>query len=354
MAMPEQEDTLRRRERFAGALLGTMVGDALGAPIEGADAGWVNKTLDSLPELAPHERELAVAVYGMVTGHEVERGSAFYTDDTQMMIGVAESLIEHPAFDGAHMASRFAENFQVHRGYGPGAHALLLELRKGEPWDDVAGRLFGGQGSFGNGGAMRVAPVGALYHDNPARLRRVAEAQAHITHAHVLGAQGAVWQAAAVAAALRFDPENTDFDPAAFLDSVLETVGPLEPWYADAARDIRNLLDTCPPAAEVADVLGNGIEAHLSVPAALYAFLAHWDSFAEAVLFAVRMGGDTDTIGAMTGAIAGALHGEDAIPPNWLTAVENGVQGRDYVRELSVVLYETWRVRAADTPITPR
>jgi poly(ADP-ribose) glycohydrolase ARH3 len=108
---------------------------------------------------------------------------------------------------------------------------------------------------------------------------------------------------------------------------------------------MRTLLRLHPLPEEVAETLGNGIEAQLSVPTALYAFTAHYDSFAQAVLYAVRLGGDTDTIGAMTGAIAGAFHGASAIPPNWLDALENGPQGRDYVTALADNLYDRWRQR---------
>lgn len=325
-----------------------MVGDALGATVEGSDPTWLAKMLNGIPLLAPAEREMTRAVFGIVTGLEVEPGSAHYTDDTQMMIGVAESLIDHPDFDGAHMAARFAHNFEAHRGYGPGAHALLMELRKGEPWDEVAGRLFGGMGSFGNGGAMRVAPVGALFHDDSERVRTIADAQARITHAHPLGREGAVWQAEAVAAALRFDPENDDFDPYAFVAEVLEHAGPRSPEFAEAEKLLDDLINDLPYPEMIGEVIGNGIEAHLSVPAAIYAFVSHWDSFAEAVLFAIRIGGDTDTIGAMTGAIAGALHGADAIPPNWLEAAENGFQGKDYIRSLADSLFETWKLNRRD------
>jgi poly(ADP-ribose) glycohydrolase ARH3 len=107
--------------------------------------------------------------------------------------------------------------------------------------------------------------------------------------------------------------------------------------------DVGRLLPIRPPGKTVVEVLGNGIEAHESVPAAIYSFLAHPDSFEEAVVFAVRLGGDADTIGAMTGAIVGAYHGASAIPERWLAALENGPKGRDYVRDLADRLFATWQ-----------
>lgn len=343
-------NTEELRDKFAGALLGTFVGDALGAPVEGWPPDRLRETLDNLALQPPgSRREMYDALVGLLSldvGGVVPPGSGRYTDDTQMTIGLAESLAAVGNFDGPDLARRFADNFEGHRGYGPGAYRVLLDLKKGAAWDEAGQGLFGGQGSFGNGAAMRVAPAGVMFHDNLPRLRRVAEQQARITHTHVLGMQGAVWQAAAVAAATRLDPEQNVFDPLAFLDEVTATVGPLEPWYAEAVADIRRLLAEWPRAEEVANVLGSGIEAHESVPAALYSFLANPHGFADAVRYSVLLGGDADTIGAMTGAIAGAYHGASAIPAAWLAALENGPKGRDYVRALADDLFAVWRRRA--------
>ncbi|MBC8101824.1 MAG: ADP-ribosylglycohydrolase family protein [Cytophagales bacterium] len=338
------------RDRFRGALLGTLVGDALGAPVEEMPCDRLNEALDSFSGMSREERQRQVPVFGLLAGAEVPPGYVHYTDDTQMTIGVAESLIAYPEFDGSYLASRFAENFEGHRGYGPGGYAMIQELRNGAAWNEVGEQLFGGEGSFGNGAAMRAAPVGMLYHDDLPALRRIAEAQASVTHTHPIGRQSAALQAAAVAAALRFDIENEDFDGLAFIDSVTDStvVGPLENWLGAGYHDVRTLLRVAPRIEEVAETLGNGIEAQLSVPTALYAFAAHYDSFAQAVLYAVRLGGDADTIGAMTGAIAGAFHGASAIPPNWLAALENGPQGRDYIASLGDQLFDRWRQRASE------
>jgi poly(ADP-ribose) glycohydrolase ARH3 len=231
-----------------------------------------------------------------------------------------------------------------HRGYGPGAYGVLLALRGGAPWDEPAAKLFGGQGSFGNGAARRVAPVGALFHDNLPRLRRVAEQQATITHTHVLGTQG---RHSPDRRRCRRDAVRPDTGGQLRRASLFgRGNGNRRPVGAVVRRghnDIGRLLPTRPPGKTVVEVLGNGIEAHEAVPAAIYAFLAHPDSFEEAVTYAVRLGGDADTIGAMTGAIAGAYHGAAAIPERWLAALENGPKGRDYVRDLADRLFATWQ-----------
>jgi poly(ADP-ribose) glycohydrolase ARH3 len=331
------------RDKFEGALLGTMVGDALGAPVEGTDVGRLRALLDALPLMPAHERDLNVALLGLITGYKVPSGSAHYTDDTQMTIGVAESLIAARGMDESDMARRFVANFQGHRGYGPGAYGVLMALRGGAPWYEPAARLFGGSGSYGNGAAMRVAPIGLFFQNaDIATLREAAERSSIITHTHLLGREGAVMQAAAVAAALRLDPADT-FDPEFFVTVVSAHLRDDSDIYLEACDKLRRLVEERPPAWKVALHLGNDISAPLSVPAALYSFLAHPRSFAEAVRFAVTLGGDTDTIGAMCGAIAGAYHGASAIPPNWLDALENGHKGRDYVRQLARDLFDAWQ-----------
>ena len=81
--------------------------------------------------------------------------------------------------------------------------------------------------------------------------------------------------------------------------------------------------------------LGNGIEAFNSVPTAIYSFLTQPDSFTQAVLYAISLGGDTDTIGAMTGAISGAYLGIESIPISWRNKLEN----RLYIEELAEKSY---------------
>ena len=312
-------DERKLKDRFAGALLGTMVGDQLGAPFEGQPPEMVTQRLS----LDTHE-----AVQWLRGGR--------YTDDTQMMIGVAESLADCGGFDGAHMAGRFADNYDPHRGYGGGAHVVLAALQAGHAWDQVATLVFP-DGSFGNGAAMRVAPVGVFYRDDPAELRNAAEGSAAITHAHPLGKEGAVMQACAVALAARTEPE--EFDPVRFLGQ-LRLLARLEvDEYVQRLDAIEHLLGSPPDVDGAVEGLGNDIRAHTAVPAAIYAFLSHPDSFSDAVLFAVLLGGDTDTIGAMAGAIAGALHGASAIPANWLDALENSTKGRDHVMGLAERLY---------------
>ncbi|MBB0246642.1 ADP-ribosylglycohydrolase family protein, partial [Streptomyces alkaliphilus] len=126
-----------------------------------------------------------------------------WTDDTAMAVSVLRVLHEHGEVVPHRLAAFFAESFAAdpHRGYGSGMHRLLPELAiDPTAWPVASRRLFAGEGSLGNGAAMRVAPLGAWYAGNPASAAGAAELSARVTHAHAQGVAGAV--AVAVAAAI--------------------------------------------------------------------------------------------------------------------------------------------------------
>lgn len=342
--------TIDLRSRFIGAMLGTFCGDALGMPVENWSGDRIRRTFGVLDEMRPAALWLQAygKTYGLVkdpchglSGPRLTAG--VYTDDTQMMIGVAESLIERQGFDPALMAHRFAENFDPRRGYGPGTTMVLSRIRRGASWNRPAGEMFGGTGSYGNGAAMRVTPVGLVFHRDLQELRRVAEASAEITHTHPVGREGAVLMAFAAARALSVAPG--DLSSVAFCNELIEFVRADCDELMRKLRLVEQLLSRCaegqpPNSGEVAATLGNDVSAAGSVPAALFSVLAHPASFRDAVVFAVNLGGDTDTLGAMAGAFAGALHGVGAIPRSWLDALENDAKGREYVATLAERLFE--------------
>ena len=307
-----EKETLR--SKFLGSLIGTGVGDALGAGLEG------HLNVDQAEVYAQAER----------------RHILTYTDDTHMMIGIAESLIEKRGFDSEHMMRRFIENYrrEPYRGYGPGPPQVFRLIERGEAWDKAAGKLYGG-GSFGNGSAMRVAPVGLFYYDDPPRLREIAYQSSQITHAHELGKEGAALQAYAVALATAAD-SSSDFSRGEFLTKLYDFTQPQV--FKDKVKRMRELWGEKDKSKIVAE-LGHGIEAFNSVPAAIYSFLRHPDSFEKTVIYAISLGGDTDTIGAMAGAISGAYLGIEAIPTKWQIKLEN----QEYITELAERL---WRLKA--------
>lgn len=292
-----------------GALLGTFVGDALGMPFEGRGHASI-----------PAEPEMI----------EARRGRGTYTDDTQMTIALAESLIVRGRVDADHLARAFLDAYDPGRGYGAGTRRVFELWRSGVPVAQAAAQVFLGQGSRGNGAAMRVAPVAVCFRDDHERLCAEAAASARITHAHSVGVDGAVVQAAAIGAALRGE------DVLAAARATAKTAE-----LRRALDEVGALLEASRPPDEVHARLGSSADAGQAVPAALYSALAH-DRFETAVRFAVRLGADTDTVAAMAGAVAGARDGYDTIPPRWLATLEDGERGRSYVQSLITPLCHVW------------
>lgn len=296
------------KERFRGALVGVAIGDALGAPVEGR----------------PHVES------SYLESLDVDPISLTYTDDTAMTIGVAESLLSCRGFDGGHMATTLADVYESEpwRGYGPGPPKVFARLRQGVPWNEAAINLYGGQGSLGNGGAMRVAPVALFAYPDLELTVEIAAQSARITHSHPGGVDGAVVQAVALGRVLQEDP----LDPEEIVDHALRLVTTSE-FQTKLGLLEENLPQ--PVADGLVSQLGRGVEAHASVVTALACFLSSTDSFPRAVKTAIALGGDTDTIASMTGALAGAYRGMDQIPPRWLD-----VEGTERLIGLADELYD--------------
>lgn len=300
---------------FRGALLGTMVGDALGMPIEGMPSSVIRARFDLVTEMLP-----------------ARLGRGTYTDDTQMMIGLAEALLDTPGRLDAHkVAARFSENFNPDRGYGGNTQKILSAMREGLPWQDATKAHALPGGSFANGAAMRVAPIPlAFLQDADATVRAAAQQAAITGHTHPIGRIGACLQAIAVRWAVSSRVQGTALDAKSFLRN-LRLAGPQE--FLDALGWIEENLAASPE--EAANHLGTSARASCSVSSALWAVLSSPQDPETAIIRAVNLGGDTDTIGAMAGAVAGAYHGAEALPRRWTQALEEGDKGKGYVIELA-------------------
>lgn len=297
-------------DRFAGCILGLAVGDACGAPFEGMPATAIHYDFGGAEK---HVREPLVDVL-------------CYTDDTQMTIGVLETLIARGTIDDATLVERFVAHYDPARGYGPGARRLLEAARRGEDWQPLAASVFPG-GSLGNGAAMRAAPVGLLFHDDLDRVADEATRSALPTHQHVVGIDGARIQAIAVALALR--SAGDPFDRDAFFATLIAYAA------TDEFRDKLEAAAALSPRDGIAH-LGHTLEAHRSVVTAIACFAFDPDDYPTMIARAIGLGDDTDTLAAMAGACGGARLGLSAIPANLLDRLED----RDALLALAGQLHE--------------
>lgn len=308
-----RENKTKLIDLFMGSALGTFAGDAFGMPFE----GWPSYEVRAVLKQGDFMRD-----------GRFPRGT--YTDDTQMMIGILESIVVHGAFDPEYTAGRFLANFQPQRGYGARIYGLMERLRAGIPWDQA------GTDSFGNGSAMRVAPLGFFFYDDRDYIKEAAGLSSRITHVHPEGIAGAVAQALAVGSAVAHSLRNRPIDIPSFVEATAKAVSPISEAFSQRLRGLKaisfnstdNLIDALTRCYDCS------VKAVEAVPPAIGAFL-FTGSFKDAVILGVSLGGDTDTIGAMAGALAGAYYGYKHIPSDWLEVMENGDKGRDYVAKLA-------------------
>ncbi len=301
--------------KFIAGMVGSALGDAIG---ELAFRGWGEAALRA--EVA--QQDVLV-----------------YTDDTAMAIGLAESITQVGRLDQQHLGDTFRANFQREpwRGYATGPPTIFhLVGQRAVSYAKAAQSLFGGEGSFGNGAAMRVAPVGLFFHPQRRHapdLYEQARLSAEVTHAHPIGVDGAATLAQAIAQAVKLDPQEP-FPFEQFSQGLVDVAR--TPEMRDKMALVRTLIVQGVPASEAARQLGRSVAVHESLPFALYAFLRHPHSFENCLFCAILNGGDRDTLGAMAGAVSGAYLGIEAIPPAWREKIEN----RRHIEGLAVKLAE--------------
>jgi ADP-ribosylglycohydrolase len=284
----------RRFERALASLRGLSVGDALGSRF-------------FVPSNLP-----------LLMRRELPAGPWQWTDDTEMAVSVLAVLAAEGRVDEDVLAHSFALHHDVDRGYGPAVNRMLRLVRNGGDWRELSAALFGGQGSWGNGAAMRIAPLGAWYAGEAERAAAQAEISARITHRHPEAVAGAM--AVAAAAALVADPGGPP-TPEGLLDGVLALVpaGAVEAGL----RQARDMLDRTDSRA-VAAVLGNGADtsAQDTVPFALWSAARSSADFVSGFWDTAQAGGDVDTTCAVFGGVvAGARAG--APPASWLELTED-------------------------------
>jgi len=244
-----------------------------------------------------------------------------WTDDTAMGLAVFETLRAHGAVNQDALAAAFADGYSrdVMRGYGGTAHQILQAISLGESWVRVAGAVFGGGGSMGNGSAMRVAPVGAYFADDLDAVVEHAARSAEPTHMHDDGRAGAV--AVALATALAWQrSEGLALVSGEELLTRVTLLTPAGPTRDGLIKASNLPFSTTPEGA--ANILGNGSQIICSdtVPFALWCAARHLEDFDAAMWSTVTGLGDRDTTCAIVGGVVAMS--QRGIPAGFLGARE--------------------------------
>jgi ADP-ribosyl-[dinitrogen reductase] hydrolase len=278
------------------AMLGLAAGDALGRPVEFRSASTIRERHGSVTEM------LGNGTHGQPPGT--------VTDDTDMALCIARSLVERGSFDGEDIADRFLAWYRE----GPFDIGLMTSdaiqrYAGGTSWRDAGREVWQdrpeGQNA-GNGSVMRCVPHAIAFAEEPATLVRVSKRSSAITHYDPRCRYGSAVLNCTVAGYLRGEAEP--------LEDALARV------ESDAPPELVETLGLVPELLDEESLRTSGYVVH-TLQTALYDALTA-DSLEEAIVTAVNRGGDTDTVGAVTGAIAGARFGTTGVPDRWLEELQ--------------------------------
>jgi len=295
--------------KFIGAIIGSALGDAIG----------------QMAFLLPEREALIDAID--------KAQELIYTDDTAMSIALMEVVIEEGEVD----CEKIGRNFSIHykkepwRGYASGPPTIFKMVEnEGISYREASKRIYGGQGSYGNGAAMRIAPIGVYFHDSP-DLYDIVRESAICTHSHPIGIDGAAVQAKAISIAFELDP-NRGFSEMEFLNKIIEFS------RTDEMKERLNLIGKALNERwddkEALRAFGGGVSVLESLPFSLFCFLRYGNSFERCLWCSVLNGGDRDTMGAMACAISGAYVGIKNIRDDWKIKLENYSRIQELIMKL--------------------
>lgn len=310
---------IEKSGKYAGCMLGSAIGDALGKQNEGLGRKYILS-------------RGYIVDYGKAPpgspGEKLRAGQ--YTDDTEQMVVLAQSIIDCDGFDAEVFAERIAQwgkealiDPARKSLLGPSSSLAIARLNSGTSWKES------GSDIPSCGSAMRAAPIGLFYNDLD-EIEPKAVLSSLPTHRNNAAIAGAVAVAIAVRCAL----------------DELECSEILKESYTRALKyDIAlgkkiersfGLREAEPD--EVFAELGTSYSVYETVPCAFYCFSRHFKSPEKAIIEAVNAGGDTDSIACITGALCGALHGIDSLPERWI----NGLENNERIRYLAGMIFEKY------------
>lgn len=293
-----------RSDRVAGCLVGLAVGDALGAPLEFISRQEVRKRFPQ-------------GLREMIASRLWQEGE--YTDDTQMALLIAESLLEMQDFVAFDLAKRFQNWARTAKDVGIQTRAVVNMVRYLEDPERCASRYYGyhPDSSAGNGALMRCAPVALFCLNSLEKLVEMSRASARLTHYDPKAQSSCVilnaWIRAAICEGVR--------------DGRQQALALLKDDELPAWHRLAQIEAHCED-----DISSSGYTVH-TLEAAAWSFLTT-PCFEDAIVRAANLGDDADTVAAVCGALAGAFYGYASISPRWRHQLQD--EGR--IREIALAL----------------
>jgi ADP-ribosyl-[dinitrogen reductase] hydrolase len=292
--MSSNESTMDSTDRARGVLLGLACGDALGRPVEFMDADQIQRRHGTVSTMLGNGT------------HRQPQGTI--TDDTEMALCIARSLVDHGQFDPEDIASRFVDWYESGQfDIGLMTSDALGQIQAGSAWDEAGEAVWKGRTegqNAGNGSVMRCAPLAIAFQDDADALSTISHQSSSITHYDPRCRYGCEILNHTIAGYLqgRDDPLATSLDR-----------------VDDAPEELVSALTPVPDDLDAGELETNGYVV-TTLQTALYHALAA-DTARDAIVEAVNMGGDADTIGAITGAVAGARFGSESLPEEWVATL---------------------------------
>jgi len=299
-------------DKFTGTLLGVSIGDTLGHPFEGILRDGIYSRFNDFKEFIASNKKLFNT----------------YTDDTQLTLHTAKALIQGSGFTEDYFIREYVEWLEDPPiGPGFGCISSIQKLKYGIPWKKAASN------SGGNGTTMRVSPIGLFYNKDIKNLKNFALQSSLITHSHPAASAGAIVVARAIAFLIDKTIE-TEFSVDEFFDVIISSISNSreEIWdeFIELLNKVKNNLDIPLEAGLIKfsqagvktpyfieDYLGKAFVHPYTlstVACAIFVFLKNLNSFEECIFQLATAGGDSDTVGAIGGSLAGVYFGKGNIP----------------------------------------
>lgn len=326
-------------DKFNGSMIGVGIGDTLGQPFEGQLRESIRGSFENFEDFMQNNKRLFKT----------------YTDDTQLTLHVAEALINGNGF----VLNTFIEEYikwldDPPIGPGYGCISSIKKLKYGISWKEAASN------SGGNGTVMRIAPIGLFFCKSLKELKNAAIKSSIITHSHSAASAGAIVVARAIAYLIDKDSE-TGFSINDFFNAVISSISDSQDYIWEEFIDILNKLKSSLDLSLEAGLIKFSqvgvkapffIEEYLgrafvhpyaisTVVCSIFIFLKNLDSFKNAIYELATAGGDSDTVGAIGGSLAGAYFGLKNIPEDLIKVVKKSKK----ILKLSETLYNKFKER---------